>query len=165
MTGAKITVTAQSTNISREAMTDTSGHYLVPLLGVADYSIRVDATGFKPAESKDVRLQIDEHRELDFKLVPASVNTSVEVSAAEVAVETTTPALGQVITSEEVAELPLNGRDFVQLATLTPGTTQETNPNSFFNSGSQQRSLHSWNILAFRRWFSRAGHRLDARWK
>ena len=64
-------------------MTDTSGHYLVPLLGVADYSIRVDATGFKPAESKDVRLQIDEHRELDFKLVPASVNTSVEVSAAE----------------------------------------------------------------------------------
>ncbi len=135
MTGAKITVTAQSTNISREAMTDTSGHYLVPLLGVADYSIRVDATGFKPAESKDVRLQIDEHRELDFKLVPASVNTSVEVSAAEVAVETTTPALGQVITSEEVAELPLNGRDFVQLATLTPGTTQESNPGSFFNGG------------------------------
>src|SRR5579872_4573461 len=135
VTGAKVTVTAQTTNISREAMTDTSGHYLVPLLGVADYTIRIEATGFKPAESKDVRLQIDEHRELDFKLVPASVSTSVEVSAAEVAVETTTPALGQVITSEEVAELPLNGRDFVQLATLTPGTTQESNPGSFFNGG------------------------------
>src|SRR6201984_1493774 len=66
---------------------------------------------------------------------PASVTSTVEVSATEVAVETTNPTLGQVITSEQVAELPLNGRNFVQLATLTPGTTQESNPNSFFNQG------------------------------
>jgi len=132
---AKVTVTAQATNASREAMTDSTGHYLVPLLGVGDYALRVEAAGFKIAESKSVRLQVDEHRELDFKLVLASVSTSVEVNATEVAVETSNPTLGQVITSEQVAELPLNGRDFVQLATLTPGTTQETNPNSFFNSG------------------------------
>jgi len=135
LSGAKITVTAQATNISREASSDDSGHYLVPLLGVADYMIRVEAAGFKPSEAKDVRLQLDEHRELDFKMVPASVNTSVEVNATEVAVQTTNPTLGQVITSTEVAELPLNGRDFVQLATLTPGVTQETNPSSFFNGG------------------------------
>ena len=133
--GAKITIIAQATNISREATTDDSGHYLVPLLGVGDYTIRVEAPGFKSAESRDQRLQVDEHRELDFKLVPASVTTSVEVSATEVAVQTSNATLGQVITSEQVAELPLNGRDFVQLATLTPGTTQETNPNSFFNAG------------------------------
>lgn len=135
VTGAKVTVTAQATNVSREATTDDTGHYLIPLLGVAQYSIKVEAPGFKASEAKDVRLQVDEHRELDFKLVPASVTTSVEVNASEVAVETSTPTLGQVITSEQVAELPLNGRDFVQLATLTPGTTQETNPNSFFNGG------------------------------
>ena len=135
MAGAKITVTAQATNISRDAVSDDSGHFLVPLLGVADYTIKVEAPGFKVSEAKDVRLQVDEHRELDFKLVPASVSTSVEVNATEVAVQTTNPTLGQVITSEQVAELPLNGRDFVQLATLTPGVTQETNPNSFFNGG------------------------------
>jgi hypothetical protein len=135
LSGAKVTVTAQATNISREGTSDDSGHYLVPLLGVADYTIRVEAAGFKPSEAKDVRLQVDEHRELDFKLVPASVTTSVEVNATEVAVQTTNPTLGQVITSTEVAELPLNGRDFVQLATLTPGVTQETNPASFFNGG------------------------------
>ena len=47
-----------------------------------------------------------------------------------------TPSLGQVITSQQVTELPLNGRDFVQLATLTAGATAETNPNSFFTQGS-----------------------------
>src|SRR5262249_54301158 len=63
------------------------------------------------------------------------VTEQIEVSATEVAVQTSDPTLGQVINSQQVAELPLNGRDFVQLATLTPGTTQETNPNSFFNGG------------------------------
>ena len=135
VSGATVTATSQGTGISREAKTDDSGHYLIPLLPVADFTLRVESAGFGPAEQKDVRLQIDEHRELDFSLVPASVNTSVEVSGTEVAVQTTNPTLGQVITSEEVADLPLNGRDFVQLATLTPGTTQETNPGSFFNGG------------------------------
>jgi len=47
---------------------------------------------------------------------------------------------GQVITTQQVADLPLNGRDFVQLATLTPGTSQETNPNSFFNGGASSEA-------------------------
>ncbi|MBV9157746.1 MAG: hypothetical protein JO097_15890, partial [Acidobacteriaceae bacterium] len=63
------------------------------------------------------------------------VQSTVEVSASAVAIQTTDSTLGQVITTQQVADLPLNGRDFVQLATLTPGTTQETNPNSFFNGG------------------------------
>jgi hypothetical protein len=140
LSGAKVTVTAQATNMSREAATDDTGRFLIPLLGVGDYTVRVEASGFKPAEAKDVRLQIDEHRELDFKMVPASVSTNVEVSASEVAIETSNPSLGQVITAEEVADLPLNGRNFVQLATLTPGTTQSTNPNSFFTSAASSEA-------------------------
>ncbi|MGH9700591.1 MAG: hypothetical protein ACRD52_14200, partial [Candidatus Acidiferrales bacterium] len=66
---------------------------------------------------------------------PATVSSEVVVNATEVAVQTTNGSLGQVINSQQVAELPLNGRDFVQLANLTPGTIQETNPNSFFTSG------------------------------
>ncbi|HXZ39477.1 MAG TPA: carboxypeptidase-like regulatory domain-containing protein, partial [Terriglobales bacterium] len=114
--------------------------YLIPLLPVAIYTIRVDFQGFQPGEQKDVRLQIDEHRELDFTLAPASVTEKVEVNATAVAVETTAPTLGQVITSEEVSELPLNGRNFVQLATLTPGTTAETNPNSFMNGAASSEA-------------------------
>ena len=107
----------------------------MPLMPIGDYTIRVDSAGFGPVEQRDVRLQVDEHRELNFTLTPASVTSTVEVSATEVAVQTANPTLGQVITSEQVAELPLNGRNFVQLATLTPGTTQETSPTSFFNGG------------------------------
>src|SRR5258707_6728932 len=77
VSGAKVTVTAQATNITREGITDDSGHFLVPLLGVAEYTIRVEAAGFKASEAKNVRLQIDEHRELDFKVVPASFTPTV----------------------------------------------------------------------------------------
>jgi Carboxypeptidase regulatory-like domain len=140
VSGATVKVTSQGTGVSREAKTNDSGYYLVPLLPVAFYTIRVESPGFQAAEQKDIRLQVDEHRELDFALVPASVSTAVQVNATEVAVETTNPSLGQVITSEEVADLPLNGRNFVQLATLTPGTTASTSPVSFFNGAASSEA-------------------------
>jgi hypothetical protein len=130
--GASVKVTSQATGAVREATTDDSGHYVIALLPVSIYTILVEFKGFQTTEGKDLRLQVDEHRELDFALAPASVSSSIEVVANAVAVETANPSLGQVITSQEVAQLPLNGRDFVQLATLTSGATAETNPNSFF---------------------------------
>jgi Carboxypeptidase regulatory-like domain len=138
--GAKVTITSQQTGLTRESTTDGSGHYLVPLLPVSVYTIHVESQGFRTTEQKDIRLQVDEQREVNFALNPASVSSTVEVSATEVAVETTNPTLGQVITAEEVADLPLNGRNFVQLATLTPGTTQSTNPNSFFTQAASSEA-------------------------
>jgi hypothetical protein len=138
--GATVTVTSQSTGLARTAKTDDSGHYLIPLLPVSDYAIRVESQGFQSTEQKDIRLQVDEHREINFTLVPASVSSTVEVSATEVAVEASNPTLGQVITSQEVADLPLNGRNFVQLATLTPGTTASTSPVSFFNGAASSEA-------------------------
>jgi hypothetical protein len=135
ITGATVKITSQSTGISRDGKTDDTGHYLIPLLPVSIYTIHVEASGFQTTEQKDLRLQVNEQREVNFSLNPASVSQTVEVSAEEVAVQTTNPTLGQVITEQQVAQLPLNGRDFVQLATLTPGVTQETNPTSFFNGG------------------------------
>jgi hypothetical protein len=132
--GAAVIATSQGTGLVRDTKADASGHYLIPLLPVGTYTVHVDASGFQSAESKDLRLQVDEARELDFALVPATVVTTVAVSGEAVAVESANPSLGQVITSEEVSQLPLNGRNFVQLATLTAGATAETNPNSFFTS-------------------------------
>jgi hypothetical protein len=135
ISGATVTTTSQGTGLSRASKTDDAGHFLIPLLPVGIYTLRVEFQGFRAAETKDLRLQVDEARELDFSLSPSSVATQVEVSADAVAVETANPSLGQVITAQQVAQLPLNGRDFVQLATLTPGATAESNPNSFFTQG------------------------------
>ncbi len=115
--GATVKITSQGTGTTREVKTDDSGHYLAPFLAVSIYTIRVESQGFQTTEQKDIRLQVDEQREVNFALNPASVSSTVEVNAVEVAVETTNPTLGQVITAEQVADLPLNG------------------PFSFFNNG------------------------------
>ncbi len=135
MPGAKVTVTAPATGLVRSSTTNVAGEYIVPILGVGTYDVQAEHDGFQKAISSGIQLQVDEHRELNFHLAPAAVTTAVEVSANAVAVQTSDATLGQVINSQQVADLPLNGRDFVQLATLMPGATQETNPNSFFNGG------------------------------
>jgi hypothetical protein len=135
VSGATVRAISEATGVSREVKTDEVGHYLIPLLPAADYTVHVEFSGFQTTEQRGVKLQVDEARTLDFSLAPAAVSSQVEVEATAVAVETTNPSLGQVITGQQVAQLPLNGRDFVQLASLTPGTVQETNPNSFFTSG------------------------------
>jgi hypothetical protein len=132
--GATVTATSQGTGLARDGKTDSAGHYLLPLLPVETYTVRVDAPGFQSAESHDLHLDVDEARELNFSLAPATVVTTVAVTGDAVAIEAANPSLGQVITAQEVSQLPLNGRDFVQLATLTAGATAETNPNSFFTS-------------------------------
>ena len=134
VTGASVTATSAATGLTRAVKTDDAGHYLIPLLPVGNYTVRVESKGFQTVEARDLTLQVDEARELNFTLVLANVTTTVEVSATAVAAETSNPSLGQVITSQEVSQLPLNGRNFVQLATLTTGATAETNPNSFFTS-------------------------------
>src|ERR1700683_5322739 len=93
--GATVIATAQATGLARNGNTDNAGHYLIPLLPVGVYTVHVDATGFQSAESKDLKLQIDEARELDFALVPATVVTTVAVSGEgeAVAAESANPSL------------------------------------------------------------------------
>src|SRR5271168_3878911 len=59
---AKVTVTAPATGLSRSINTDQRGGYIVPLLGVGNYTIQVELTGFQSAKAEDIRLQVDEHR-------------------------------------------------------------------------------------------------------
>jgi Carboxypeptidase regulatory-like domain len=140
MPGAKVTVTAPATGMVRSSVTNEAGEYIVPLLGVGRYDVQAEHDGFQKVVTSAIQLQVDEHRELNLHLAPASVTSTVEVAANAVAVQTADATLGQVITSQQVADLPLNGRNFVQLATLTPGATQETNPNSFFNGGASSEA-------------------------
>jgi hypothetical protein len=71
--GAKVTVTVPATGLTRSSPTNETGGYVIPLLGAAHFNVQVQANGFQNAIAQDVVLQVDEHRELDFKLSPASV--------------------------------------------------------------------------------------------
>src|ERR1700728_1769424 len=95
--GATVTATSQETGLFRDGKTDSAGHYLIPLPPLGTYTVRVDSSGFQSAESKDLRLQVNEARELNFSLVPGTVVTTVNVAGDAVAVETGNPSLGQVI--------------------------------------------------------------------
>ena len=96
--GATVTATSQGTAISRTTKTDDTGHFLLPLLPIGVYTLQVSAQGFQTVEEKDITLQVNESREVNFSLAPAAVQQTVEVSGTAVAVETANPTLGQVIT-------------------------------------------------------------------
>ncbi len=119
--GATITVVSQETQLTREAMSDNSGTYNVPLLPPGVYSIRVEKTGFKPIQQANVRLEVNQTARLDFNLDIGAVSEVIEVTAAPPLLDSDTSAIGQVIENRQVQELPLNGRNFVQLAILGPG--------------------------------------------
>src|SRR5712672_3322426 len=73
ISGATVTTTSQGAGVMRLASTDDVGHYLIPLLPIGMYTIHVEFVGFQSVNSKDVRLQVDETRQLDLTLAPASV--------------------------------------------------------------------------------------------
>ncbi|MCI0456292.1 MAG: carboxypeptidase-like regulatory domain-containing protein [Gemmataceae bacterium] len=122
--GATVTITNLGTNQSREVVTDASGRYVVTLLPVGRYAVKVKASGFADGVASDLVLEVQDNRTVDFTLSPAAVGEVIEVTADVLAVDTTTATLGQVIHEEQVTDLPLNGRNFVQLGWLAPGVTK-----------------------------------------
>jgi hypothetical protein len=135
--GATITITNQGTSQVRTSTADDSGHYTVSLLPIGIYTVSATAPGFNTAKDQNVILEVQQNRTIDLVLQPASVGTEITVSSqvAQVEVQRSDATLGQIIHTEQVAELPLNGRDFVQLALLGPGTVKGQRPGAFLNQG------------------------------
>ncbi len=144
---ATVTITNQGTNQSWEIATDADGRYVAVLLPVGRYTVRANASGFAEGVASDLVLEVQDNRTVDFTLPPAAVGEVVEVTADVLAVDTTTATLGQVIHEEQVAELPLNGRNFVQLGHLSPGITRAE--GTFLNNrGNTEVSIRGTVSLA-----------------
>ncbi|MEP7367410.1 MAG: carboxypeptidase-like regulatory domain-containing protein, partial [Acidobacteriota bacterium] len=116
-------VVNQGTNASREVKTDDAGQYRVPFLLPGQYTISVEKSGFRPVRQAGVRLEVNQTARIDFVMEVGNVSETLEVVASTPLVEAGTSSLGQVIETKLIQELPLNGRNFVQLATLGPGVT------------------------------------------
>ncbi|MCI0622594.1 MAG: carboxypeptidase-like regulatory domain-containing protein, partial [Acidobacteria bacterium] len=117
-----VTVTNVETGIKRNTASGGEGYYTVPLLQPAEYKVAVQKPGFKTLTRANIKLVIGQVARVDFTLELGELTQTVEVTTEAPLVDRDTSAVGQVIDSKRILELPLNGRNFVQLTALTPGT-------------------------------------------
>ena len=123
---ATVVVTNVETNAEKTVTTNDSGNYEVPLLDPGNYRVAVSAPNFKKTIQENVVVQTATRQAVDVVLQAGEVNAEVTVTAAPQLVESETSERSSVITGREVTELPLSGRNFTQLATLTPGVSRVT---------------------------------------
>lgn len=122
VSGAKVTVRNQNTGVERTTRSDAAGAYLVTGLLPDVYRIEVSAQGFQTSVVKDLRLDVATTVSENVRLQIGSVTQNVEVTGGEPLVDTSTVSVGQVIDQKTVQDVPLNGRHFVDLVYLVPGT-------------------------------------------
>jgi hypothetical protein len=132
---AQVTVTNLDTKVARTATTNNNGFYLVPSLDPGPYSVEAVTPGFAPRRIKEFRLETGQTARLDFELKPGNVAESIEVEASSVIINTETSDVGQVIDGKRILEMPLNGRNYLQLAQFTAGVL----PGGNLNAGSRAR--------------------------
>jgi len=123
---AYIVVTNEQTGLKREVTTNALGEYRVPFLPVGVYSVRVQKEGFKSQVQTRIALEILQVRNVDFTLELGAVTETVTVEGRAPLLEAETSQAGQVIKNEQVNNLPLNVRQFMQLAFLAPMATPAT---------------------------------------
>jgi len=121
-----VTATNKETGLVRSAVTETDGTFRIPALPVGVYKITADLTGFATVTVESVKLNVATERALEISLSKASVEESITV-IDEAPLVQTTPSIGTVVTQNELENLPLNGRQFANLASLAPGTTLSVN--------------------------------------
>jgi outer membrane receptor protein involved in Fe transport len=119
---ASVTIQSQGTGETHASRTDASGIYLVPALPVGTYRIEVKSPGMQTTLASGVELSVGSALRQDFSLQVGSAAETVEVSGAAPLIDSSTASLGSVVDRHTVQEIPLNGRHFIDLSLLTPGT-------------------------------------------
>ena len=120
---ATVTATNMATAASRSTQTNEAGVYNFPSLVPGTYSIRVEAGGFKTVVNSNIELQVQQTARVDAVLELGAVTESIDVSGTATALSTEDTTVGTVIENRRIVELPLNGRDFLQLVSLSPNVT------------------------------------------
>ena len=141
---ATISITAIATGVTTKAQTDSSGEFVSPPLRPGDYKVVAEAQGFKTSTRNLITLKVQDRLRVDFDMAVGSISENIEVTSETPTIQSETSSLGQVITTTQITELPLNGRDYVQLATLSTGvvrTSSGTNGNSGGSSTGGQNSF------------------------
>jgi hypothetical protein len=121
--GAEVTITKVDTAVVKTAVTNQEGLYLVPLLKEGRYKVACRLTGFSTQEA-EIRLEVGQVARVDFRLKVGAVNDTVKVTADAAKLQSKPLDVGQVIDEKRIQELPLNGRNYLELAQLSVGVVK-----------------------------------------
>lgn len=121
--GAKVILTNVATNAVREAVTNDSGIYSFPALTPGTYQMRVEREGFKAVSRANVEVQVQQNSRIDFELTVGSVAESIEVTSQAALLASENATVGTVIENKRIVDLPLNGRNALSLAALSPNVS------------------------------------------
>jgi hypothetical protein len=123
--GATVTITSTTTNQTRTTTADGNGDYHFPVLQVGQYRLSAEQSGFQ-RHTEQVELHVSDVVVLNISLKIAGIEANVEVTRDELIADTSSPTLGEIVNQKKIEELPLNGRNWTQLALLTPGVQNFT---------------------------------------
>ncbi len=123
VSGAKVTVTNAATNATRTSSSNSAGIYSFPSLPPGTYNVKVELAGFRTAFHNGVEVQVQQVARVDFAMQVGQVNETVEVKASAAMLSTENSTVGTVIENQRILELPLNGRNYLQLVSLAPNVS------------------------------------------
>jgi hypothetical protein len=150
---ASVTLTNQDTNISAKTTTDENGNYTFSNVRVGRYTVTVEQTGFSKASATDIVVNVNARQRVDISLQVGAVTEAVEVTGAASALQTDSSEHGQVIQTQQIVELPLNGRNYSDLALLatnvhrSPIGAQPTTPREGAFNANGMRSTYNNFLL------------------
>lgn len=143
--GTRVTVIHVETNRQFNVMTDADGRYVSALLPIGNYRVEAEFTGFKRVARSGIRLEVQQTAVVDLRLELGEISDRVEVQAEAPLLNVTEATQGQVIENKRIVDIPLNGRDYIQLALLAAGTVQDLGGRfGGFSAGGQRTTQNNY---------------------
>lgn len=144
--GVAVSVRSSTSGIERQVITNDSGLYIIPLLQPGTYDVNVRRQGFRPIVQSGITLEVDQRAELHFRLEVGAVSEQVEVKGSVSRLNTVEASQGQVIDNQRIVEMPLNGRNYIDLALMSGGAVQSAPGSRIggFSAGGQRVSQNNY---------------------
>ena len=144
--GASITATNQQTGLEKTATSDDQGLFTISFLAPGAYTVRANASGFAQTEVRDIAVTVGGKAPLDVRLSVGGASGSVTVTSEPAVVETNLSSVSTTINSRAIENLPVNGRNYLDFATLTPGVIRDQNREGDLAVGGQKGTLNSLQV-------------------
>ncbi len=141
-----ISIPSQGNQVIRTVTTSEDGSFSVPSLPVNVFNITVEAANFKKSVSENVKVDVGQRRQLDVFLTAGKIEETVTVQADAVSVELTTPTVATTINGDQVREIPINNRNWVQLVALAPGVSNDLSDQVYVGTTNPAGQANTINI-------------------